>query len=70
MLLKRYDNNFDDKLMTTVSSKEIKGRWLKECGTSFTLKNNFFFILLFLFLAITLAKSMDIKYNSEQCQEV
>ena len=47
MLLKRYDNNFDDKLMTTVSSKEIKGRWLKECGTSFTLKNNFFLFCCF-----------------------
>ena len=45
MLLKRYDNNFYDKLMTTVSSKEIKGRWLKECGTSFTLKNNFFYFV-------------------------
>ena len=28
------------------------------------------FVLLSRFLAITLAKSMDIKYNTEHCQEV
>ena len=34
-------------------------------------KNQFiFFVLLSRFLAITLAKSMDIKYNTEHCQEV
>ena len=34
-------------------------------------KNHFIiFVLLSRFLAITLAKSMDIKYNIEHCQEV
>lgn len=44
----------------------VKGMWQE----IYIKKQFIIFVLLFLFLAITLAKSMDIKYNTEHCQAV